>query len=107
MTLTKWLCKTFDKAGKGYVKVGDVWHIIPIGIFGTIITCLYFHGLYNCLWNGFKPTSISTPLNDASFIWFYGITTIIICAAFMGGLVYLEDVKIATCERIDADEEEE
>lgn len=79
MTLNKWLCKYFDKDNKGYGTVGDVWHIIPIVIFRTLATCLYLHGVYNCLWNGFVPTSTSPLIADVTFWWFIGITLVIVC----------------------------
>ena len=107
MPVNKWLCKTFDETNKGYVTIGDVWHVIPIIMVGVAVIYGYLYGLYNWLWNDFKITETSALMNDAAHIWFIGITIILALVLVLIFLCCIEDVKIVTCKRVVNEDDEE
>ncbi len=105
MNVDKWLCENFDDTNKGYVVIGDVWHIIPYTIIINVAACGWLYGLYNWLWNDFEIAGNTGLINDAAHIWFIVVSIVAVCVLILIVLCCIEDIKIATCERIDVNDE--
>ena len=113
MTLTKWLCKTFDKDNKGYVEIGDISKYIPALSVGMLIVSGYVNGLYLWIFAGYSmvgPDTLCDVGNDMSYMLAIGVTGLFTSACLITSLAIVYEkiinIRIATCERIDVDEKD-